>query len=225
MRHQYSAAYMRMRDPWGFRALETELSSGIGNPNDYQSYQVGALTVSAEEREAVQVQVVQFLSDVDTAITADVKRLGIALDKCAHDGMSWDNTNNVCTTVPDPDGHSYPGTITSNLLNFRNGFLAPFLVDWEQFQTSWSQSVAVPVFEELKARFQQLVSDWKSMGQTTTAKPPAVATPGVVDDITDAAKSYGPWLIGGGILIAGLYLLGPAIASGIATSLVSRKRR
>lgn len=209
-----------MFDPWGF---ESYGSSAIGNPNDYEpqypDYEVGALTVTPEEKNALQEQVAIFHIDVDAALTTDMARIAVELDQCAGHGMTWDQNKAVCIQTPDPTGASYPGTIITPLSRFRNDRLAPFLVRWEAFLTAWGSSIGVADFEELKLNFQDLLGEWNALGQTTAAKAPDVAVPGPIDDI----KKSIPYL-GAGLAIVGLavaaYLVGPLLV----TAAVARKR-
>ena len=182
---------------------------------------VGALTVSAEERNAMQAQVSIFQQDVDKAEVAESSDRAAKLTNlwgataCAAAGLKWDCGTGNCVQEPDPSLASYeclPG-VSSKLRQFQLNRLRPFLVDWELYLTSAGAAIGVATFEALKLRFQQLVGEWTSLGQSTTAVPPAVSTPG---GAFETATEWLPWVLGAGVLGVVLYLASPLIGAAIA---------
>lgn len=193
--------------------------------------QVGAITVSAEERNAFGAQVEQFRQDVAklagpyTPGEVQQAQTGIAdvygslgMRTCKGLGLTWNNATHTCSEPPDPTFASYPAwSFNPDYAAFRESYVDPFVTDWLDYQTSWGQSIGVARFEELKQRFLDLVETWRQQfGQQTSAVPPPVNDP---DNVFDKSVNATPWIVGGLVLLAagvGLAYALPAILPFIA---------
>lgn len=220
--------------------------TGIGNPNDRpgliaarvgasprlgRQARVGALIVTAAERNEMNAQVLRFRQDVDAAEAAEsVDRAesiaqNAGMSACRAAGLAWDCQTMQCVQQPDPQGDTYrcvPGA-TFVARDFRTNRLTPFLLEWDANLTSGS-AVGVANFEKIKADFTGLVAEWRGLGFETAAVPPPVRPPG---DALETVLEWLPWVLGGAaLLVGGIYLapvLLPAIGNA-AASLTPRRR-
>jgi hypothetical protein len=223
-----------VRDAWGrLVRMPLEQLPSIGG-----SWQLGgvqtarSLTISAEEKNVMQAQVRQFETDVETLagnstsgqIPEAVKYLDrVAQQSCFVSGNAWDAVNKTCLLgTPDPQHATYPkGAFAAALVAFRESRLEPFVNDWYDFLTGFGSSIGVADFEALKIRFQDLVAEWRGLGQQTSAVPPPVSAPG---GAFETAADWLPWVLGGAALIAvGVFVL-PAIMPLVAAANLGGKK-
>lgn len=191
---------------------------------------VAAITVSADERNEVQAQLVQFASDVDVAEQKESQdraknyAAAAAATACFAAGLTWDSVNLKCVQIADPTHQSFKNIPQASfqIQIWRQERLAPLLHRWDEYQQLAATPFVSPTvasFEQIKADFQTLVAEWThALGQKTSAVPPPVATKGALDSfgggIDKAAGvlgQIGTYAIVGGAVVAGVYFLGPTL--------------
>jgi hypothetical protein len=220
----------------------------IGNPEEYGTRSssaqrggtrrgVGALTVSAEDRNKGNSAVTQFVADVNAGASAERQGFAAsfatntAMTACFAAGLTWDQAGNKCVQQPDPEHLSFIGApgLSSAKSRFQMDRLLPFMHKWNDFQTSFAQSIAVATYQALVIEYNQLRTQWMALGGATSAPEldPAVSgiAEGVEEGLKDAGKGiakFGTYALAIGAVGFGLYLLGPTLIQGIASRRAAR---
>ena len=197
-----------------------------------RGWRVGAIISSAEEKNALQTEVLKLVADVSAAEQIEDKdRAAKIADSwgavaCASAGLAWDCATGNCLQAPDPTLKSYeciPG-VSSKARSFSLNDLRPFLDKWEPLLTSITATSAM---ENITLDCQKLVALWKSIGFTTSAVPPAISKPGIVEGVQDLGAflvTAAPWLLGGVALLYAAPFLVPVVDRAIS-SLTSKRAK
>lgn len=186
-----------------------------------------ALIVTADERNQMNAQVLQFRADVDaTEAQESAGRATRIADTwgataCAAAGLAWDCSTGNCVQQPDPTQSTYGciGGVSFAARDFRTNQLTPFLYEWEGNLTGGS-ALGVINFEQLKTRLHSLVAEWKALGFATSAVPPPIKPPG---DLLETTATWLPWVLGGAAVLAAGWFLLPVLAPVIAGNLGGRR--